>query len=61
VIPNEGTVRMIVIRRTHKRSHTVGAVAGATGRVLADRTVTAKRRAFEDAPWPRAGQSLSNT
>jgi transposase len=47
--PDEGTVRMIVIGAdTHKRSHTVGAVDGATGRVLADRTVKATRRVFED-------------
>jgi transposase len=53
--PNEGTVRMIVIGAdTHKHSHTVGAVDGATGRVLADRTVSAKRRSFEDLlAWGR--------
>jgi len=40
---------MIVIGAdTHKRSHTVGAVDAATGRVLADRTVKAKRRSFDD-------------
>src|SRR5215207_4802937 len=40
---------MIVIGAdTHKTSHTVGAVAEATGRVLADRTVKAKRRSFDD-------------
>jgi transposase len=40
---------MIVIGAdTHKISHTVGAVSEATGRVIADRTVTAKRRSFED-------------
>ena len=40
---------MIVIGAdTHKRSHTLGALDGATGRVLADRTVKAKRRSFED-------------
>jgi transposase len=49
VYPNEGTVEMIVIGAdTHKRSHTVGAVDAATGRVIADRTVKAKRRSFED-------------
>ena len=43
--PNKGTVQMIVIGAdTHKSSHTVGAVAEATGRVLAERTVQAKRR-----------------
>jgi transposase len=40
---------MIVIGTdTHKVSHTAGAVSEATGRVIADRTVKAKRRAFED-------------
>jgi transposase len=40
---------MIVIGAdTHKRSHTLGAVDGATGGVIADRTVRAKRRSFED-------------
>jgi len=40
---------MIVIGTdTHKSSHTVAAVAEATGRVLAERTVKAKRRSFED-------------
>lgn len=40
---------MIVIGAdTHKRSHTVAAVSEATGRVLADRTVAARRRAFEE-------------
>lgn len=47
--PNEGTVQMIVIGAdTHKQSHTLGAVDAATGRVLADRTVKAKRRSFDD-------------
>src|SRR3954463_10343885 len=46
---------MVVIGAdTLKRSHTVGAVDGATGRVLADRTVSAKRRSFEDLlAWGR--------
>src|SRR3954453_9807294 len=46
---------MIVIGAdTHKQSHTVGALDGATGRVLADRTVSAKRRSFEDLlAWGR--------
>jgi transposase len=46
---------MIVIGAdTHKRSHTVGAVDAATGRALADRTVKAKRRSFEDLiVWAR--------
>ena len=40
---------MIVIGAdTHKRSHTVGAVDAATGRVIADQTVRARRRSFED-------------
>jgi transposase len=40
---------MIVIGAdTHKISHTVGAVSETTGRVIADRTVKAKRRAFDD-------------
>jgi transposase len=53
--PNEGTVQMIVIGAdTHKHSHTVGAVDAATGRVIADRTVKAKRRSFDDLlVWAR--------
>ena len=40
---------MIVIGAdTHKQSHTVGAVDAATGRVVADKTVKAKRRSFDD-------------
>jgi len=55
VYPNEGTVEMIVIGAdTHKRSHTAAAVIEATGRVLADRTVKARRRSFEDLlVWAR--------
>jgi transposase len=55
VNPNEGTVEMIVIGAdTHKQSHTVGAVDVATGRVIADRTVRAKRRSFDDLlVWAR--------
>jgi transposase len=46
---NEGTLVMIVIGAdTHKRSHTVAAITAPTGRVLVDRTVPAKQRAFED-------------
>jgi transposase len=54
--PNEGTVQMIVIGAdTHKHSHTVGAVDAATGRALADRTVKAKRRSFDDLlGWARS-------
>jgi transposase len=46
---------MIVVGAdTHKKSHTVAAVCAATGRVFADRTVSAKRRAFEDLlVWAR--------
>jgi transposase len=45
----EGTACMIVIGAdTHKRSHTAGAVAEATGRVIGDVTVKAKRRSFDD-------------
>jgi transposase len=53
--PNEGTVQMIVIGAdTHKHSHTVSAVDAVTGRVLADRTVKAKRRSFDDLlVWAR--------
>jgi transposase len=48
-------VQMIVIGAdTHKVSHTVGAVDAATGRVAADLTVRAKRRAFDDLlVWAR--------
>jgi transposase len=55
VYPNEGTVQMIVIGAdTLKRSHTLGAVDAATGRVIADRTVRARRRSFEDMlRWAR--------
>jgi transposase len=42
-------VEMIVIGAdTHKQSHTLGAVDTATGRVIADRTIRAKRRTFDD-------------
>jgi transposase len=44
-----GPVEMIVIGADpHKQSHTLGAVDAATGRVIADRTVRAKRRTFDD-------------
>jgi transposase len=40
---------MIVIGTdTHKASHTVAALDEGTGRVVAERTVSAKRRSFED-------------
>ena len=47
---------MIVVGTdTHKESHTAAAVAAATGKVLADRTVNAKRRSFGDLLlWARA-------
>jgi transposase len=53
--PNEGTVQMIVLGAdTHKVSHTVGAVEESTGREIAERTVTAKRRSFGDlVRWGR--------
>lgn len=39
---------MIVIGAdTHKRSHTVAAVDAATGRLLDEQTVAARRRSFE--------------
>jgi transposase len=46
---------MIVIGAdTHKRSHTAAAVSEATGRVLADVTVRAKRRSFDELlRWAR--------
>jgi transposase len=40
---------MIVIGTdTHKRSHTAAALDAGTGRVVAERTVSAKRRSFDD-------------
>jgi transposase len=46
---------MIVIGAdTHKQSHTVAAVDAVTGRVIADKTVKAKRRSFDDLlVWAR--------
>jgi transposase len=46
---------MIVIGAdTHKRSHTLAAVDGVTGRALADRTVRAKHRSFDELlVWAR--------
>jgi transposase len=54
-IPEEGTVHMIVIGAdTHKVTHTVAAVKEATGRVVGDLTVRAKRRSFDDLlAWAR--------
>jgi transposase len=48
-------MRMIVIGAdTHKQSHAVGAVHAATGRAIADKTVKAQRRSFEDVlVWAR--------
>ena len=48
-------MQMIVIGAdTHKASHTLGAVDAATGRVIADRTIRAKRRTFDDLlVWAR--------
>src|SRR4051794_17021757 len=44
----EGAETMIVIGAdTHKRSHTVAAVEAATGRVLGERTVSARQRSFD--------------
>ena len=53
--PTERDNRMIVIGTdTHKASHTVAAVDDVTGRVLAERTVRAQRRSFEDLlRWAR--------
>jgi transposase len=53
--PNEGTVEMIVLGAdTHKRSHTIAAVDEAVGRVVADLTVRATRRSFDDLlEWAR--------
>lgn len=47
---------MIVVGTdTHKQSHTAAALDGATGKVIADRTVRAKRRSFDDLLlWARA-------
>jgi transposase len=54
--PNERDVDMIVLGAdTHKRSHTLAAVAEATGRVLTDRTVRATRRSFDELlVWARS-------
>jgi transposase len=39
---------------THKQSHTLAAVSDATARVIADRTVAARRRSFDDLlVWAR--------
>jgi hydroxypyruvate isomerase len=55
VYPNEGTVQMIVIGAdTHKVSHTLAAVQETTGRTIAEQTVKAKRRSFDDLlRWAR--------
>lgn len=56
VYPNEGMVQMIVIGAdTHKDSHTLAAVDAGIGQVLAEVTVRARRRSFEDLlVWARA-------
>jgi transposase len=53
--PNEGRLQMIVIGAdTHKDSHTLAAVDAAIGQVLADVTVRARRRSFEELlVWAR--------
>src|SRR3954471_5022699 len=46
--PAKGRSRMIVIGAdTHKRSHTVAAVDAATGRLLDEQTIAARRRSFD--------------
>src|SRR3954451_16047351 len=54
-IPTRGMVQMIVIGAdTHKDSHTLAAVDAGIGQVLADVTVCARRRSFEDlVRWAR--------
>jgi hypothetical protein len=53
--PNSGTVQMIVIGAdTHKDSHTLAAVDAGVGQLLADVTVRARRRSFENlVRWAR--------
>ena len=48
-------MQMIVLGAdTHKASHTVGAVGAATGQVIDDKTVAAKRQGFEELlVWAR--------
>jgi transposase len=55
VSSNEGVVAMIVIGGdAHKRSHTFAAVDALVGRVLAQRTVTARQRGLDDVlAWAR--------
>ncbi len=46
---------------THKASHTVGAVDAATGQVIDDKTVAAKRHGFEDLlVWRAAWQASAS-
>src|SRR3954452_13516319 len=54
-IPTRGMVQMIVIGAdTHKDSHTLAAVDAGIGQVLAEVTVRARRRSFEDLlVWAR--------
>src|SRR3954453_17281905 len=55
MVANEGTEGMIVIGAdTHKDSHTLAVVDAGLGQVLADVTVRARRRSFEDLlRWAR--------
>jgi transposase len=55
VYPNEGTAQMIVIGAdTHKVSHTLAAIEEITGRAIAEHTVQAKRRSFDELlRWAR--------
>jgi transposase len=47
-------VVVVIGADTHKQSHTVGAVDAVTGGVIADKTVKAKRRSFDDLlVWAR--------
>src|SRR5512132_4336293 len=50
----EGRAVIVIGADTHKCSHTVAAVGAATGRVLDERTVSARRRSFETLlAWAR--------
>src|SRR3954452_2976774 len=57
---NPGEVKAMVVigTDTHKRSHTVAAVEAASGRLLAEHTVAARRRSFETLlAWARGHSS----
>jgi transposase len=43
----EGRAMIVIGADTHKGSHTVAAIDAATGRVLGERTVSARQRSFE--------------